>query len=319
MNSDALRQRLRGCYVTIPTLFSDPDLELNLAAMWRHVQFLLQGGLKEGNAVLLAGGAAGDFSTLTLDERFRTAEAVISAANGRVPVAVGAQTTSTRELVALAEGARRLGATFIQVSPPFYFAHTEDDFFEYVSAASRAAPDIGIIVYNTYWTSLGVSRSLVDRLLTLPNVVGLKWSAPDTGFMEFEAVVSRFADRVAIIDNQCRFVVSHLLGVRCLEVHICNHWPEWGVRFLGLLEERNYVAAQQELVRVVLPYMEFWSEMERFTSGDGYLDKLCMELVGLDSSRCRPPTRDVREKFCESARTMLLKCGTPRVAAVPDR
>ena len=44
---------------------------------------------------------------------------------------------------------------------------------------------------------------------------------------------------------------------------------------------------------------------DTFTGGDGYLDKLCMELVGLPSSRNRPPTRDVREKFREQARQML--------------
>jgi dihydrodipicolinate synthase/N-acetylneuraminate lyase len=313
MNFDNLRQRLRGCYVTVPTLFADPGLELNLDGMRRHVRFLLDGGLKEDNAVLLAGGAAGDFSTMTLDERLEVARTVISTANGRVPVAVGAQTTSTRELITLAKAAQELGAAFIQISPPFYFAHTEDDFFEYVAAAAEAAPQIGIIVYNTYWTSLGVSSGLAERLLTILNVVGLKWSAPDKGFMEFESVVSRFAGRVAIIDNQCRFTVSHMLGARCLEVHIGNHWPQWGVRLFGLLEAGQYAEAQQEMVRVVMPYMELWSEMEHYTSGDGYLDKLCMELVGLDSSRCRPPTRDVRELFRAKARQMLLTCGTPNV------
>jgi 4-hydroxy-tetrahydrodipicolinate synthase len=36
-----------------------------------------------------------------------------------------------------------------------------------------------------------------------------------------------------------------------------------------------------------------------------------MELVGLDSSRCRPPTRDVRAQFRERARAMLIESGVP--------
>ena len=43
------------------------------------------------------------------------------------------------------------------------------------------------------------------------------------------------------------------------------------------------------------------------------LDKLCMELVGLTSSRCRHPTRDIREKYRQEARQMLIESGTPRV------
>jgi dihydrodipicolinate synthase/N-acetylneuraminate lyase len=262
--------------------------------------------------VLLAGGAAGDFSTLTFAERVQVAGAVVAEAQGRIPVVMGAQTTSTRELVELARAAARLGAEYIQVSPPFYFSHTEEDFYEYVVAAASAA-DIGLIIYNTYWTSYGVSNSMVKRLAALPQVIGLKWAAPDTGFMEFEQVVSHFADQFSIIDNQLRFVTSHMLGARGIELHICNHWPQWGVQLWQLLENHQYWEAQQELVRVAMPFMRLWQEMERYTSGDGYLDKLCMELVGLPSSRCRPPTRDVREKFREQARQLLIECGVPGV------
>ena len=314
MNREAARSRLCGCYVTIPTMFRNEDLAIDLAAIRRHVRFLIEGSITTGTGVLLAGGAAGDFSTLTFEERVQVAEAVVEEANGRVPVVMGAQTTSTLELVRLARAAERLGAAYIQVSPPFYFAHTEEDFYEYVVAAAEAA-DVGLVIYNTFWTSYGVSNDMVERLIELPSVIGLKWSMPDRGNMGFEQVISRFADKFAIIDNQMRFVTSHMLGARGIEVHVCNYWPQWGGRLWQLLESRQYFEAQQELVRVAMPFMALWQEMEQYTSGDGYLDKLCMELVGLGSSRCRPPTRDVREKYRERARQMLAQCGVPGVLA----
>ena len=304
---------MQGCYVTIPTLFEDDGLALNLPGIHRHVEFLLEGGLKTGTGIILSGGGAGDFSTMTIAERLDVARTVVEAAGGRIPVTVGAQTTSTAELVELARAAQVMGADYIQVSPPFYFSHTEDDFFEYIQAASQAAPEIGLIVYNTYWTSMGVSHGMVERLIDLPNMAGLKWSSPGNDFFGFERVVEEFAEQVAIIDNQLKFITSHMLGARAIELHICNHWPKWGVRLWGLLEEEEYPRAHRELMDVVAPYYRLWAEMEQFTSGDGYLDKLCMELVGLDSSRCRPPTRDVREPFREQARQMLIDCGTPNV------
>jgi dihydrodipicolinate synthase/N-acetylneuraminate lyase len=312
MDTKRARDRLRGCYVTIPTMFRDDDLAVDLPAVRRHVRFLVEGGITTGTGVLLAGGAAGDFSTMTHDERLQVAEAVVEEANGRVPVVMGAQTTSTLELVQLVRAAERIGAEYVQVSPPFYFKHTEDDFYEYVVAAAEAA-DVGIIIYNTFWTSYGVSTAMVDQLAALPNVVGLKWAMPDEGYMEFEQVITRFADRFSIIDNQMRFVTSHMLGARGIEVHVCNYWPQWGVKLWRLLESGDYVEAQRQLVRVGMPFVALWQEMERHTSGDGYLDKLCMELVGIGSSRCRPPTRDVRDRYREAARHMLLECGVPGV------
>ena len=175
-------------------MFRDDDLELDLPAVRRHVRFLLDGGFRTGNGVLLAGGAAGDFSTMSFDERVALTEAVVQEVDGRVPVIMGAQTTSTSELVALAKAAERTGAEYIQVSPPYYFASTEEDFYEYVVAAAEAA-DVGIIVYNTFWTSSGVLLDMVERLAELPNVVGLKWSVPGLAFMAFERAVVRFADR----------------------------------------------------------------------------------------------------------------------------
>ncbi len=304
---------MAGCYVTIPTLFKDePGLPVNLDGIRRHVRFLLDGGLATGTGVLLAGGAAGDFSTLTFDERVAVAETVVGEAAGRIPVAMGAQSTSTLELERLAKAAERVGADFIQVSPPFYFSHTEGDFHDHVKAAAEAA-DVGLIIYNTYWTGYGVTTGMVEKLVDIPNVASLKWSSPDDSFMTFEHVVNTFSKRFAIIDNQLRFVTSHMLGAAAIEIHIANHWPQFAVGLWGDLQRGAYVEAQHAMMKVVHPYMALWAEMEAYTAGDGYIDKLCMELVGQASSRNRPPTRDVRERFRDAARQMLIHAGTPGV------
>ena len=313
MDFERARAGLEGCYITVPTMFRDPDLELDLAATRRNVRFLLKRGIDARYGTLLAGGAAGDFSAMTFEERLAVLDAVVAEADRRIPVALGAQTTSTLELRRLAKAAERAGAEFIQVSCPFYFAHTEGDFYEYVAEAAAAA-EIGIIVYNTFWTSAAVSFRMVEKLCAIPNVVGLKWACPRTDAMEFEDVVATFAGRLTIIDNHLMFALSHMLGARAFEVHLCNYWPEWGIRLIDDLEAGRCPEVQRALVREAMPFYKLWVEIEKsYTSGDGYLDKLCMELVGLDSSRCRPPTRDVRQLYRERCRRMLLETGVPGV------
>jgi len=163
-----------------------------------------------------------------------------------------------------------------------------------------------------------VSFATVEKLVEIPGVVGLKWATPRTDAMEFEDVVAHFAPRVAIIDNHLMFAVSHALGARAFEVHLCNYWPEWGLALLANLAREDYGAVQRALVGQAMPFYKLWVEIEQtYTSGDGYLDKLCMELVGLGSSRCRPPTRDIRELYRERARSMLIETGAPRV--IPGR
>jgi 4-hydroxy-tetrahydrodipicolinate synthase len=278
------------------------------------VRFLLKRGLNEEYATFLAGGAAGDFSTMSFDERIAVAEIVAEEAKGHVPLAFGGQTTSTFELVRLARAAQSMGYDFLQVSCPFYFAHTETDFEEFVREAARAAPNIGIIVYNTFWTSTNLSSTLISRLADVPNIVGLKWATPRTDAMEFEDVTSNFSKRFTLIDNNLYFAYSAMpaLGARAFEVHLCNYWPEWGIRLIDQIKAGRHAEIARMMVEEAMPFYKLWAQIEKeYTSGDGYLDKLCMELVGLPSSRCRPPTRDIRDRYRKPAAELLKATGVP--------
>ena len=314
MDYSQLKKDLEGLYITIPTLFNDPDMSINEDGIRQHVSFLKNNGINRQNAVLLAGGAAGDFSTMSFEERVRVA-GIVKEAAGDIPVAVGAQTTSTMELERLAKAAEEIGASFIQVSCPFYFNHTQDDFYEHILAVSRSAK-IGLIIYNTFWTSAEVSFGMVERLIEIPQVVGLKWATKRSVAMEFEDVIQTFSSKLTVIDNDLLFPISHMLGAKAFEVHLCNHWPEWGVKLLATLEAGDYKQVELDMIKEALPYYRLWKKIEQtYTVGDGFVDKLCMELIGLPSSRCRPPTRDIREQYREEARQMLIQCGTPRVIA----
>ncbi len=314
---DHLKTGLEGCYVTIPTPFHDtPEMEINETALRSYVRFLIDAGLTRDYATFLAGGAAGDFSTMTFEERVKVAEIVVDEAAGAVPIAMGAQTASTLELVRLAKAAKRIGANYIQVSCPFYFNHTEGDFEAYIRAAAEAEPNLGIIIYNTFWTAQNLSFSMIERLSDIPNIVGLKWAAPRTDAMEFEDVCSHFSKRFTVIDNNLLFGMSATpaLGARAFEVHHCNFWPEWGIKLIDEVRMQNYAEISRMLVEEAMPFYKLWVEIESdYTSGDGYLDKLCMELIGLPSSRCRPPTRDIRKTYRKQTSDMMRKIKTPRL------
>ena len=154
----------------------------------------------------------------------------------------------------------------------------------------------------------------MEKLVDVPSVVSIKWATPDNAMMTFEGVVSSFSKRFAIIDNQMRYVTSHILGARSIEIHQGNYWPQFAVGLWQMLERGEYAVAQRQMVDVCMPFMDLWVRIENeYTGGDGYLDKLCMELVGLPSSRNRPPTRDVRDRYREACRQMLIATGVPNV------
>src|SRR5262249_57619694 len=81
MDRQAMIKRLGGCYLAVPTLFDD-NLALNLDGMRRHVEFMLAGGLRAGNAVLLVNGAAAEVPVLNLEAARPAAGAASPAAGG---------------------------------------------------------------------------------------------------------------------------------------------------------------------------------------------------------------------------------------------
>ena len=317
MDYEIFKKKLEGCYVTVPTPFKDiKNLPLNFDALKDYVEFLLGNGLNSKNCTLLFGGAAGDFSAMSFDERTSLAIEGSKIVNGRVPIALGGQTTNTQELEKLAIIAKDCGYDYLQVSCPFYFKHTEDDFIEYVRAASKAANGVGIILYNTFWTSTSVSNQLIERIKDLQNIVGLKWATPRTDAMEFEDVTSTYSGRFTIIDNNLFFPYSAMkpLNATAFEVHMCNFWPEWGAKLINEVKNKKFEEIARMMVEEAMPFYKLWVEIETsYTSGDGYLDKLCMELTGLPSSRCRPPTRDVREKYRQRTLEYMKKIKVPHL------
>jgi 4-hydroxy-tetrahydrodipicolinate synthase len=306
---DKVVARLSGCFTPLPTLYQGAELEVNLKGMRRHVRFLLDGGIRQGNGVLLVSGAAGDFTALSVEERLRIAEAVLDEAAGKVGVILGAQSANQREVIALARGAAKLGAAAIQVSPPFYQSYTDDDVVAFYKAVGEAAA-VPIIVYYTFW-QYKLSMNTLGRLLELPGVVGLKWAAPSA--YEYNKGLRLFAKRTCVIDNQLQFVQSHMMGACGIDTHPVNYWPEWGVQLWGLLQAGKYKEAEDSINKVVMPFYDLLEEISQFTGSEGNLDKLCLELVGMESSRVRPPVREFQDKFRDKARKMLKDCGVPRV------
>ena len=56
-----------------------------------------------------------------------------------------------------------------------------------------------------------------------PHVVALKLATPRTDAMEFEDVVANFPQRLAIIDDNLMFPLSHALCASAFEMHLSNY------------------------------------------------------------------------------------------------
>ena len=289
MDTVQAKRRWRGPVVPVLTIFND-DLSLDLDGLRRNVRYLLDAGAKVGNTVFLVCGAGGDFPVLTTEERKTVAATVADEVQGRVPIIIGAEHTSTLTVIEIAEHALTIGADAVQICPPYYYTPSKDDVFHHFKMVADAV-DIGIVLYNTWWTAPNVELEDLERLTTIENLIGVKWSAPVPA--KYMAGYDRFAQRLAIIDNGVHHVYCHMQGGVAWISHVANFWPQHDWEVLRLMDAGRYKEAQDRLNTFNAGFRAFRAEMEAETGGEGHAIKKFMELAGLTGGPSRPPTRYV--------------------------
>jgi dihydrodipicolinate synthase/N-acetylneuraminate lyase len=165
---------LKGALAAAVTPLRDEGAALDEGAFEPYVDYLAAGGL-DG---LLALGTTGEGILLSLDERRRAAELFISAAGGRLQVAVHAGAQTTADTTALAAHAVKAGADAVAVIGPPYYALDEESLLAHFTAAAKASEPLPFYLYEfKARTGYSIPLSLVERLReAAPNLRGLKVS-----------------------------------------------------------------------------------------------------------------------------------------------
>ncbi|HZS87182.1 MAG TPA: dihydrodipicolinate synthase family protein [Chloroflexota bacterium] len=295
--------RWRGVVAPLVTPFA-ADGALDLASLRANVRWLLDRGARQGNTILLVGGSGGDFTAMNLDERLQVIRAVAEVAAGQLPIIAGAQSLDIRDSIAICRLCEELGVDAVQISGPFYYDGRPDDVVAWMEEVARHT-GIGFAIYNNWYTGYDMPLDLIERLLELPNSIGVKWSSPhrDT----FVEGVRRFAPRAAVVDNTLDTIAGHLAGCRAFVSHFPNFYPEFCWRIWELMEAFNYHQAQQEFDRLMVPYRALVSKIASQTAGEGVFVRPAMAAVGLNGGHSRPPSRDsaVTPELRQGFKTLL--------------
>jgi dihydrodipicolinate synthase/N-acetylneuraminate lyase len=173
---------MRGAIAAAVTPLRDAGEALDEDAFAPYTDFLAASGL-DG---LLALGTTGEGFLLPIEQRMRSAQLYVEAAQGRLPVAAHCGAQSTWETVELAAQAAEVGADAVAVIAPPYFALDDDELFQHFAAAARACEPVSFYVYEFAARSgYAVPVRVIERLReAAPNLAGMKVS--DAPWERFE-------------------------------------------------------------------------------------------------------------------------------------
>ena len=154
-----------------------PDGRVDFEAWARLVDFHLE----NGTGGLVVGGTTGESATMLDGELRELTERACAQVRGRMPIIVGAGTSSTASTVERVRWISELPIDGLLVVTPAYNRPTQDGLYLHFAAAAEAARK-PIILYNVpSRTAVDMLPATVGRLSQLPGIVSVKEAVTEPG------------------------------------------------------------------------------------------------------------------------------------------
>ena len=166
--------RFQGIYTPVVTPYH-ADCTVDWDALADVIEYLVQNGVHG----LISGGSTGENYAQTVGERLDLARFTHERLRDRLPLVVGTGAMLTPDSIALAQGARELGAAAILLASPPYSVPTDRENALNALAIDKAA-DLPVMLYNyPHRTGTMMGAEFLDRVGRSRNFCGIKESSGD--------------------------------------------------------------------------------------------------------------------------------------------
>lgn len=300
------RMVLEGIYTPLITPFRS-DGSFDLDALDALIERLIAAGVHG----LISGGSTGENYAETVAERLELARFTVERARGRLPVIVGTGAMRTPDSIALAQGARQMGADAILLATPPYSVPTEAENALNALAIDRAA-DLPVILYN-YPGRMGVQmgREFLDRVGRSRNIVGIKESSGDINRVHLLARDYPHVQLSCGMDDQA--LEFFAWGARSWICAGSNFLPGEHIALYDACVRRGDFDRGRRIMSAMLPLMAVLEQGGKFIQ----CVKHGVQTTGLHAGPMRPPLRGLN-KDEKRALEQVIRTLKTTVAAITE-
>jgi 4-hydroxy-tetrahydrodipicolinate synthase len=263
---------------------------------------LVRWQVEQGIHGLVPAGTTGEAATLTDDEHAELVGAVVSAAEGRVPVIAGCGTNDTRRTVEGAQRAAEAGADALLVVTPYYNKPNRSGMLAHYETVARAT-DLPLVAYNVpgrTGQNLGVELTL--ELAAIPGVVAVKEASAD--LEQVSAILERRPDGFGVLSGDDPLSLATMaLGAEGVISVVSNEAPAEMSAMIDAAAEGDFARARSLHYRL-LPLMR-----ANFVESNPVPVKTAMALLGHCGGTLRPPLGAPAEATTRAVREALEAAG----------
>ncbi|MGI6688108.1 MAG: dihydrodipicolinate synthase family protein [Christensenellales bacterium] len=152
----------------------DEHENINEDAMRR----LMAWHLKEGFTGFYLTGGTGEGPVLQKETRKQIAEIAKDAVGDQAKLIAHVGAIDLKTASELARHAGEIGLDAISSVPPFFFHYGEQEIADYYKALADAS-GLPVLMYASPLSGVNITWDMVDRLMDIPNMIGLKWTSYD--------------------------------------------------------------------------------------------------------------------------------------------
>ncbi len=257
-----------------------------------------------GCTALVPSGSLGEAATLTFDEKVALLETAVRSVGDRIPIVPGIAALSTADAVRLAQAAETVGCSGLMVLPPYAYSTDWREMKAHI-AAVIGATELPIMLYNNpvAYTTDFLPEHIAELAREHANLAAVKESSTDT--RRVRAIRALLGDRLEILVGVDDGIVEGVeAGAVGWVAGLVNAFPSESVelfrRAIAMHEGRGDAVALEALYTWFLPLLRL-DTVPKFVQ----LIKLAQEMVGLGTSRVRPPRLELADAELEEARSVI--------------
>ncbi|WP_428830134.1 dihydrodipicolinate synthase family protein [Cereibacter changlensis] len=278
------RMVLEGIYTPLITPFH-ADGSFDFDGLADLVERLVSAGVHG----LISGGSTGENYAETVEERLALARFIVERTQGRLPVIVGTGAMRTPDSIALAVGAKEMGADALLLGTPPYSVPTERENALNALAIDQAA-DMPVILYNYPGRmSVEMGREFLDRVGRSRNFIGIKESSGDINRVHLLARDYPHIQMSCGMDDQA--LEFFAWGARSWICAGSNFLPEEHVYLYETCVLNGDFAKGRRIMSAMMPLMRVLEQGGKFIQ----CVKHGVETTGLRAGPMRPPLKGLNK------------------------
>ncbi|MCS7065444.1 MAG: dihydrodipicolinate synthase family protein [Fimbriimonadales bacterium] len=266
-----------GIYTALLTPFTEAG-EIDESLLVRLLAFQEAAGVQG----VVIGGTTGEGASLSVSEKVALYE-LASRTRGQLRLIAGILNCSLPEAIELARNAARAGCDALMVAPPFYYRAPLDGLIAFYRALLEAT-ELPVVLYNIpQLTRQPLPAVLVEALLPLSNLLGIKDSSGDP---ESLRTYLGFAPRLKVWVGEEKLLLRNLQSGGAGSISgLANVFPERLVATFRAFCEGREAEGLQQLIDEAADALDDFPAPANF--------KYALTLRGLPLSHVRLPLHDL--------------------------